>query len=170
MCAFFTSLTTTVFSQRSMWRFETVPHRTIPEGQQSSIFHRALIPPSDCLPTTRFLIRGAHEAAVHRLVTRATAGDQADLAGHRGISPEYDLVLGVHAELGMGGRQALQGLRHDVRRIVDELLHLCSLGQRPVAAVGRRRRSDTMWSRPVSYTHLRAHETPEHLVCRLLLE
>eukprot|EP00658_Telonema_sp_P-2_P039281 TRINITY_DN28101_c0_g1_i1.p1 TRINITY_DN28101_c0_g1~~TRINITY_DN28101_c0_g1_i1.p1 ORF type:complete len:137 (-),score=10.54 TRINITY_DN28101_c0_g1_i1:35-445(-) len=27
------------------------------------------------------------------------------------------------------------------------------------------------WSHvPVSYTHLRAHETPEHLVCRLLLE
>src|SRR5674536_203975 len=25
-----------------------------------------------------------------------------------------------------------------------------------------------MWA--VSYTHLRAHETPEHLVCRLLLE
>eukprot|EP00658_Telonema_sp_P-2_P003753 TRINITY_DN11407_c0_g1_i11.p1 TRINITY_DN11407_c0_g1~~TRINITY_DN11407_c0_g1_i11.p1 ORF type:complete len:163 (+),score=40.82 TRINITY_DN11407_c0_g1_i11:117-605(+) len=25
-------------------------------------------------------------------------------------------------------------------------------------------------SPPVSYTHLRAHETPEHLVCRLLLE
>src|SRR5674536_388810 len=25
-------------------------------------------------------------------------------------------------------------------------------------------------SRPVSYTHLRAHETPEHLVCRLLLD
>eukprot|EP00658_Telonema_sp_P-2_P038596 TRINITY_DN27653_c0_g1_i3.p1 TRINITY_DN27653_c0_g1~~TRINITY_DN27653_c0_g1_i3.p1 ORF type:complete len:272 (+),score=62.97 TRINITY_DN27653_c0_g1_i3:101-916(+) len=27
-----------------------------------------------------------------------------------------------------------------------------------------------MLSIPVSYTHLRAHETPEHLVCRLLLE
>eukprot|EP00658_Telonema_sp_P-2_P028389 TRINITY_DN2175_c0_g1_i2.p1 TRINITY_DN2175_c0_g1~~TRINITY_DN2175_c0_g1_i2.p1 ORF type:complete len:210 (-),score=34.39 TRINITY_DN2175_c0_g1_i2:98-727(-) len=26
------------------------------------------------------------------------------------------------------------------------------------------------WYQPVSYTHLRAHETPEHLVCRLLLE
>eukprot|EP00658_Telonema_sp_P-2_P039292 TRINITY_DN28111_c0_g1_i4.p1 TRINITY_DN28111_c0_g1~~TRINITY_DN28111_c0_g1_i4.p1 ORF type:complete len:118 (-),score=34.99 TRINITY_DN28111_c0_g1_i4:63-416(-) len=25
-------------------------------------------------------------------------------------------------------------------------------------------------ARTVSYTHLRAHETPEHLVCRLLLE
>ena len=28
----------------------------------------------------------------------------------------------------------------------------------------------TMITLPVSYTHLRAHETPEHLVCRLLLE
>ena len=26
------------------------------------------------------------------------------------------------------------------------------------------------FDQPVSYTHLRAHETPEHLVCRLLLE
>src|SRR5678816_3383417 len=26
------------------------------------------------------------------------------------------------------------------------------------------------WHVSVSYTHLRAHETPEHLVCRLLLE
>ena len=29
---------------------------------------------------------------------------------------------------------------------------------------------DTQGSGTVSYTHLRAHETPEHLVCRLLLE
>eukprot|EP00658_Telonema_sp_P-2_P057028 TRINITY_DN45494_c0_g1_i1.p1 TRINITY_DN45494_c0_g1~~TRINITY_DN45494_c0_g1_i1.p1 ORF type:complete len:243 (-),score=70.30 TRINITY_DN45494_c0_g1_i1:54-782(-) len=29
-------------------------------------------------------------------------------------------------------------------------------------------RAGTLWA--VSYTHLRAHETPEHLVCRLLLE
>src|SRR5678816_4844330 len=27
-----------------------------------------------------------------------------------------------------------------------------------------------VWPATVSYTHLRAHETPEHLVCRLLLE
>src|SRR5678816_763304 len=27
-----------------------------------------------------------------------------------------------------------------------------------------------IYTEPVSYTHLRAHETPEHLVCRLLLE
>eukprot|EP00658_Telonema_sp_P-2_P037777 TRINITY_DN27158_c0_g1_i1.p1 TRINITY_DN27158_c0_g1~~TRINITY_DN27158_c0_g1_i1.p1 ORF type:complete len:345 (+),score=63.67 TRINITY_DN27158_c0_g1_i1:164-1198(+) len=37
----------------------------------------------------------------------------------------------------------------------------------PVAAVGRRPWPATT---TVSYTHLRAHETPEHLVCRLLLE
>src|SRR5674536_397759 len=31
-------------------------------------------------------------------------------------------------------------------------------------------RQGSLSQRPVSYTHLRAHETPEHLVCRLLLE
>ena len=31
-------------------------------------------------------------------------------------------------------------------------------------------RSVTGNPEPVSYTHLRAHETPEQLVCRLLLE
>src|SRR5674536_47571 len=30
--------------------------------------------------------------------------------------------------------------------------------------------ADRHGRKPVSYTHLRAHETPEHLVCRLLLE
>src|SRR5678815_2703409 len=35
----------------------------------------------------------------------------------------------------------------------------------PVAPV-----AEEVTKAPVSYTHLRAHETPEHLVCRLLLE
>src|SRR5678816_1634202 len=39
-------------------------------------------------------------------------------------------------------------------------------GQSPSNGWGEERRR----SRSVSYTHLRAHETPEHLVCRLLLE
>src|SRR5674536_374397 len=30
--------------------------------------------------------------------------------------------------------------------------------------------ADERGEKPVSYTHLRAHETPEQLVCRLLLE
>src|SRR5674536_61551 len=37
----------------------------------------------------------------------------------------------------------------------------------PHSRAGRRGATQ---SAPVSYTHLRAHETPEHLVCRLLLE
>eukprot|EP00658_Telonema_sp_P-2_P035140 TRINITY_DN25605_c0_g1_i2.p1 TRINITY_DN25605_c0_g1~~TRINITY_DN25605_c0_g1_i2.p1 ORF type:complete len:493 (-),score=130.98 TRINITY_DN25605_c0_g1_i2:47-1525(-) len=39
-----------------------------------------------------------------------------------------------------------------------------------VLLCGWRRDFDDMITEPVSYTHLRAHETPEHLVCRLLLE
>src|SRR5678815_3800852 len=40
-------------------------------------------------------------------------------------------------------------------------------GSRSPPSCGRR---TAMRAGPVSYTHLRAHETPEHLVCRLLLE
>src|SRR5664280_1818117 len=100
MCAFSTSLTTTVFSQRSMWRFETVPHRTIPEGQQSSIFHRALIPPSDCLPTTRFLIRGALDAEVQHLV---------DPLGHP-FGQLVGLLAGAFDARGAGGDALLGGV------------------------------------------------------------
>src|SRR5678816_4802129 len=38
------------------------------------------------------------------------------------------------------------------------------------SAPSRRSTTRTFISTAVSYTHLRAHETPEHLVCRLLLE
>src|SRR5674536_375850 len=41
-------------------------------------------------------------------------------------------------------------------------------GARPGRPRTRCRPSELRW--PVSYTHLRAHETPEHLVCRLLLD
>eukprot|EP00658_Telonema_sp_P-2_P022938 TRINITY_DN19186_c0_g1_i1.p1 TRINITY_DN19186_c0_g1~~TRINITY_DN19186_c0_g1_i1.p1 ORF type:complete len:120 (-),score=22.97 TRINITY_DN19186_c0_g1_i1:26-385(-) len=37
-------------------------------------------------------------------------------------------------------------------------------------SVGDKRLHSVYVSITVSYTHLRAHETPEHLVCRLLLE
>eukprot|EP01017_Pseudomicrothorax_dubius_P047349 TRINITY_DN8498_c0_g1_i1.p1 TRINITY_DN8498_c0_g1~~TRINITY_DN8498_c0_g1_i1.p1 ORF type:complete len:138 (-),score=29.90 TRINITY_DN8498_c0_g1_i1:3-416(-) len=43
--------------------------------------------------------------------------------------------------------------------LIEEILHLKN-----------QRQQDQDTIRPVSYTHLRAHETPEHLVCRLLLE
>src|SRR5678815_6140797 len=41
---------------------------------------------------------------------------------------------------------------------------------RRVMVQGYHRTGKSTHIEPVSYTHLRAHETPEHLVCRLLLE
>src|SRR5665254_14068 len=41
---------------------------------------------------------------------------------------------------------------------------------RTLARASQKLRRFTLSNNPVSYTHLRAHETPEHLVCRLLLE
>src|SRR5678816_2814842 len=39
-------------------------------------------------------------------------------------------------------------------------------GRKPTIAARAIRSALSMAARPVSYTHLRAHETPEHLVCR----
>eukprot|EP00658_Telonema_sp_P-2_P029309 TRINITY_DN22308_c0_g1_i2.p1 TRINITY_DN22308_c0_g1~~TRINITY_DN22308_c0_g1_i2.p1 ORF type:complete len:111 (-),score=26.19 TRINITY_DN22308_c0_g1_i2:42-374(-) len=47
-------------------------------------------------------------------------------------------------------------------------LHAPALSNMIMSAV-QKARPCPAW-RAVSYTHLRAHETPEHLVCRLLLE
>ena len=44
------------------------------------------------------------------------------------------------------------------------------LGTRATAAAAAGDLPDVIYHTPVSYTHLRAHETSLHLVCRLLLE
>eukprot|EP00658_Telonema_sp_P-2_P044169 TRINITY_DN32025_c0_g2_i1.p1 TRINITY_DN32025_c0_g2~~TRINITY_DN32025_c0_g2_i1.p1 ORF type:complete len:383 (+),score=75.17 TRINITY_DN32025_c0_g2_i1:113-1261(+) len=52
---------------------------------------------------------------------------------------------------------------------LDQLLeNLLAKGITSMVRLGGRSKSKIL--EPVSYTHLRAHETPEHLVCRLLLE
>eukprot|EP01017_Pseudomicrothorax_dubius_P021820 TRINITY_DN2346_c0_g2_i1.p1 TRINITY_DN2346_c0_g2~~TRINITY_DN2346_c0_g2_i1.p1 ORF type:complete len:185 (-),score=43.26 TRINITY_DN2346_c0_g2_i1:6-560(-) len=43
-------------------------------------------------------------------------------------------------------------------------------GNKAGNAIFKAKEKSNDFARPVSYTHLRAHETPEHLVCRLLLE
>src|SRR5678816_1633547 len=45
-----------------------------------------------------------------------------------------------------------------------------SYPSRPASTALRKACAIRLGSDAVSYTHLRAHETPEHLVCRLLLE
>ena len=52
-------------------------------------------------------------------------------------------------------------MRHTGQRIIENP-HLLLRGLHPVVA--------TIRFRPVSYTHLRAHETVLDIVCRLLLE
>eukprot|EP00658_Telonema_sp_P-2_P027583 TRINITY_DN21281_c0_g1_i1.p1 TRINITY_DN21281_c0_g1~~TRINITY_DN21281_c0_g1_i1.p1 ORF type:complete len:153 (+),score=25.46 TRINITY_DN21281_c0_g1_i1:338-796(+) len=64
-----------------------------------------------------------------------------------------------------------QKLRNDF-----ELHHINLIDKVPIAVVGGgagvvcSTDNGAPTEGPVSYTHLRAHETPEHLVCRLLLE
>ena len=60
---------------------------------------------------------------------------------------------------------------HPTQEFLDEFSFLEQLNWKEehihIAMVGDLYHGRTV---PVSYTHLRAHETPEHLVCRLLLE
>eukprot|EP00658_Telonema_sp_P-2_P050689 TRINITY_DN38707_c0_g1_i1.p1 TRINITY_DN38707_c0_g1~~TRINITY_DN38707_c0_g1_i1.p1 ORF type:complete len:182 (+),score=60.15 TRINITY_DN38707_c0_g1_i1:139-684(+) len=64
----------------------------------------------------------------------------------------------------LGKRQVSQWLRK-VIRLKEQLLRLLLR-----CAAGLVTSTLDLLFEPVSYTHLRAHETPEHLVCRLLLE
>src|SRR5918993_3353449 len=67
----------------------------------------------------------SHEAAVGRLVARAAAGDEGDLALHGGVGPNDDVGFGENAD------QAAVGLLHAAEHLlddplwrVDDLLHL----------------------------------------------
>src|SRR5678815_3095083 len=71
-------------------------------------------------------------------------------------------------------RIAQEVVRRYMEQRVDEKFHANSYGYRPLKSA--RQATDQVrknclewdWVLAVSYTHLRAHETPEHLVCRLL--
>ena len=85
----------------------------------------------------------ADEAAVHRLVARAAAGNEPDLALLRGVLPDDDIVRGVDAdEIRMGCLEAGQALRDEVVDIVDELLHRVagSVRRHGMPPSGRKRR------------------------------
>jgi hypothetical protein len=75
---------------------------------------------------------------VERLVARATARHQPDLALHRRVAAEDDPVLVVDPQLGVGGRHAAQRLRDDVCGVVDDLLHELLLGRSPSGGAVRR--------------------------------
>eukprot|EP00658_Telonema_sp_P-2_P077726 TRINITY_DN7096_c0_g1_i3.p1 TRINITY_DN7096_c0_g1~~TRINITY_DN7096_c0_g1_i3.p1 ORF type:complete len:105 (-),score=27.34 TRINITY_DN7096_c0_g1_i3:73-387(-) len=58
----------------------------------------------------------------------------------------------------------------DIRTHIITLQRQLTLERTKVQALSEELENPQNYLRSVSYTHLRAHETPEHLVCRLLLE
>src|SRR5674536_337830 len=89
-----------------------------------------------------------------------------------GVIAKTAMVFGqMNEPPGARMRVALTGLtmaeyfrdveHQDVLLFIDNIFRFTQAGSEVSALLGRI---------PVSYTHLRAHETPEHLVCRLLLE
>src|SRR5678816_4798240 len=97
-----------------------------------------------------------------RLGSHRVDANHVDVSGFAGI-PEYrprrvaTLRLAVSARSGSNDCE-----RHCAH---PECLHHCTMIRLTVPVFDS---SNNGWSTPVSYTHLRAHETPEHLVCRLL--
>src|SRR5512132_4356956 len=70
---------------------------------------------------------GPDETAVHRLVPRAAARDQPDLALHRGVGANDHVRVELDAyEVWMGRGDAVQGLGDNVLWLVDQLLHVSS--------------------------------------------
>ena len=66
----------------------------------------------------------------------------------------------IHASIGKVSFDAKK-IQENAQEFLNTVIKL-----KPQALKGTYIKSIT----PVSYTHLRAHENPEHLVCRLLLE
>ena len=91
------------------------------------------------------------EAAVERLVARAAAGQQGDLAPLRAAGAKDDVVGGVDPdEVGVSAAEAREALGDDVLDVVDELLHRaagalaamsgCSFGRSRIVRRSSRRR------------------------------
>eukprot|EP00658_Telonema_sp_P-2_P007079 TRINITY_DN12640_c0_g1_i1.p1 TRINITY_DN12640_c0_g1~~TRINITY_DN12640_c0_g1_i1.p1 ORF type:complete len:639 (-),score=201.89 TRINITY_DN12640_c0_g1_i1:25-1941(-) len=70
-----------------------------------------------------------------------------------------------------GKDATIRSLRAEIDRLKLRYRDTTRRGPMPSTPGSKRPASPPSASqKPVSYTHLRAHETPEHLVCRLLLE
>ena len=77
----------------------------------------------DCARAGRIEHARSDEAAMQRLVSRAPARDESDLAGDRCVGTNDQLLVEVHAhEAGVRARDACERLGHDVLGIVHELL------------------------------------------------
>src|SRR5678815_6000830 len=86
-----------------------------------------------------------------------------------GIEEEFGIIDPETRELRSHIQEILEGGKVTLKEQIKPEMHqsVVELGTEICDSIGCARGHVTA---PVSYTHLRAHETPEHLVCRLLLE
>src|SRR5678815_4892541 len=82
------------------------------------------------------------------------------IVGELFLTPQPETAIQILNQVGSGRRKVAL-----FRWIVDLIPQVIS----PVPFREEKLEARAHDRGPVSYTHLRAHETPEHLVCRLLL-
>ena len=110
------------------------------------------------------IIKEAADVVVH-------PRDKADVARIVAYCNEHVIPVTVFAagsSVNFGVRPARGGVTLALGTHMNKLLEINEANQ--TARVQPGMFGPAYEEAPVSYTHLRAHETPEHLVCRLLLE
>eukprot|EP00658_Telonema_sp_P-2_P029374 TRINITY_DN22353_c0_g1_i2.p1 TRINITY_DN22353_c0_g1~~TRINITY_DN22353_c0_g1_i2.p1 ORF type:complete len:160 (+),score=28.95 TRINITY_DN22353_c0_g1_i2:221-700(+) len=146
----------------SVWQMHSVDRVALRLGE---LFEQALS------TKERWSTHGITLVRIHRWAMDSVAQDWLDL-----FTLILTLVLTLVLTLTLGCGRYISHVRHALELSPRQLGQLsCSLctplrlkhlgiqmGTATGISVGK--------VAPVSYTHLRAHETPEHLVCRLLLE
>src|SRR5678815_3447377 len=148
-----------------------IPHGTAaPEAMRTSGLRLAALLPDDDVPVVAAVgaigpDKGARR--IERLVERMRELDvplRIVIIGYldveRGPWQSDDARLTVH------GRYDAPDLPELLRHYRTQLVLFPSAGPETFSYT----LSESWRAGTVSYTHLRAHETPEHLVCRLLLE
>src|SRR5678815_5772607 len=140
----------------------SAPYRSgegLPTTNQIVLFFRSTAgfihtPPPSVWKNDESFANCAFSAAMSRCMSRPVAS----LTAQTPSWPFSGIVLNVHSSLPSLASNALTKPRMPYSPPLVPIRIL------PLTATG------AIVSESVSYTHLRAHETPEHLVCRLLLE
>ena len=132
-------------------RFAKTAQRTVQDTTDVSTFQMLMAKRCQTLPL-QVLLAYAH---THTLSSIKTTCCAASLSRRRSYSSRRGSTGNCYKALSRSLSKKVKKLAH---RITE-----AQLFERSCCRV-------TLEKRAVSYTHLRAHETPEHLVCRLLLE